>query len=137
MSRNPSLIRISLLKLLKHYKILKNKNKINVYLTHHLDRVSYKQWYHEDVYLWRLYVALLIYTSLQNTNEWKIVIRYPNTNLKKARFNYSYFLLVTPLHKLWYSQHSWTPPPLLKGGLWRSENSATWGGMKFFARKRA
>ena len=92
MRRNASIIKISLLKLLKHYKILTNKNKLTIYLNHYLERVAYEQRDNEDVYHQRLYVALFLYPGLQNTNQWKIATRYPNTNLDKAIFNSTYFL---------------------------------------------
>ena len=50
MRRNASIIKISLLKLLKHYKILTNKNKLTIYLNHYLERVAYEQRDNEDVY---------------------------------------------------------------------------------------
>ena len=92
MRRNAAVIKISLLKLLKHYKILTNKNKLTIYLNHYLERMAYEQRDNENVYHCSLYVTLLLYPCLQNTNHRKILIRYPNTTLNKAIFNSSYFL---------------------------------------------
>ena len=58
-----------------------------MYLNHHLDSVIHEQRDNEEVYHYRLYVAFLLYLSLQKYQSMKNCYQVPKYKLKQSNID--------------------------------------------------